>query len=210
MPDGSIISSRKGSAVFTFQAKGKPAHVGRNLADGVNAITGLSRLILEIEKIKPKLHSACNIGVIHGGLAVNQVPEFAHFELNIRGDNPDLMDKDRELLFGLCDQLNKEGAVIFSYHEQGFRPPKLFDSSAEAYFKKYQSIAHDRGLNISWQASGGVCDGNWITDAGVPCIDTLGPQGQGLHTDQETLFVNSFIERILICLGFIDQVIESH
>ena len=48
--------------------------------------------------------------------------------------------------------------------------------------------------------SGGVCEGNNLAAAGCPNIDTLGPCGGGLHTDQEFALIPSFAERAQLSL----------
>jgi glutamate carboxypeptidase len=51
------------------------------------------------------------------------------------------------------------------------------------------------GLELRFQSSGGVCEGNNLAAAGCPNIDTLGPCGGGLHSDQEFAVTASFAER---------------
>jgi len=51
------------------------------------------------------------------------------------------------------------------------------------------------GLDLKFQASGGVCEGNNLAAAGCPNIDTLGPCGGGLHSEQEFALLSSFSER---------------
>ena len=43
--------------------------------------------------------------------------------------------------------------------------------------------AQDR--SIRWQKTGGVCNGNLVAVRGVPCLGTLGVQGDQLHTRKE-------------------------
>jgi glutamate carboxypeptidase len=51
------------------------------------------------------------------------------------------------------------------------------------------------GLDLQFRASGGVCEGNNLAAAGCPNIDTLGPCGGGLHSDEEFALIPSFAER---------------
>jgi glutamate carboxypeptidase len=51
------------------------------------------------------------------------------------------------------------------------------------------------GLDLQFRPSGGVCEGNNLAAAGCPNIDTLGPCGGGLHSDQEFALISSFAER---------------
>jgi glutamate carboxypeptidase len=56
------------------------------------------------------------------------------------------------------------------------------------------------GVELKFQASGGVCEGNNLAAAGCPNIDTLGPCGGGLHSDQEFALIPSFAERAKLSL----------
>ena len=51
------------------------------------------------------------------------------------------------------------------------------------------------GLDLSFRPSGGVCEGNNLAAAGCPNIDTLGPCGGNIHSDQEFALIASFTER---------------
>ncbi|MEQ1493628.1 MAG: acetylornithine deacetylase, partial [Terricaulis sp.] len=51
------------------------------------------------------------------------------------------------------------------------------------------------GLDLQFRPSGGVCEGNNLAAAGCPNIDTLGPCGGGLHSDEEFAVIASFAER---------------
>jgi glutamate carboxypeptidase len=58
-----------------------------------------------------------------------------------------------------------------------------------------QSAGAALGLDLTFKPSGGVCEGNNLAAAGCPNIDTLGPCGGGLHSDQEFALIPSFAER---------------
>jgi glutamate carboxypeptidase len=51
------------------------------------------------------------------------------------------------------------------------------------------------GLDLKFAATGGVCEGNNLAAAGCPNIDTLGPCGGALHSDEEFALIPSFVER---------------
>jgi glutamate carboxypeptidase len=75
------------------------------------------------------------------------------------------------------------------------RPPKPLDPQAEKLFHLVQACGADLGLQIGWQASGGVCDGNNIAACGVPVVDTMGVRGGAIHSSDEYLIVESLAER---------------
>jgi acetylornithine deacetylase len=100
-----VIAS-KGVVRWRIRVRGKAAHSGKPHL-GVNAINHMARIVLAIEedhqrlsnKVHPLLGPAtCNVGVIHGGVQVNVVPDQCVIEV------------DRRLLPG-----EKVGAVLAEY-----------------------------------------------------------------------------------------------
>ena len=51
-------------------------------------------------------------------------------------------------------------------------------------------------MDIQWKDSGGCSDGNNLSSIGIPVIDTLGLRGEGLHTFQEYIIIDSILEQI--------------
>ena len=66
---------------------------------------------------------------------------------------------------------------------------------AEALFNLVRKAGADLGQPISWQPSGGVCDGNNIAACGVPVVDTMGVRGGKIHSMEEFLIVEILAER---------------
>jgi glutamate carboxypeptidase len=88
-----------------------------------------------------------------------------------------------------------EHDVEIRVHGAFGRPPKPLDASAEKLFCLVQSCGAALGQEISWRASGGVCDGNNIAACGVPVVDTMGVRGGAIHSPDEYLIVDSLVER---------------
>ena len=51
------------------------------------------------------------------------------------------------------------------------------------------------GLDINWNDTGGVCEGNNLWAAGCPNVDTLGVRGGDIHSAKEFAKLDSFGER---------------
>ena len=60
-------------------------------------------------------------------------------------------------------------------------------------FNLLKSCGQTLNRDIKWQASGGVCDGNFLAHAGLPTIDTLGGIGGKIHTHDEYLLTDSLV-----------------
>ncbi|MEL6212678.1 MAG: M20/M25/M40 family metallo-hydrolase, partial [Pseudomonadota bacterium] len=75
------------------------------------------------------------------------------------------------------------------------RPPKPMTPDLKAFFEALRSVGDDLGIDISWVATGGCCDGNNIAAAGIPVIDTLGVRGAHIHSPKEYVRLDSLEER---------------
>ena len=85
------------------------------------------------------------------------------------------------------------------------RPPKPLTPQQSTLIGWTKRAGAALGLDIPFKPSGGVCEGNNLAAAGCPNIDTLGPCGGNLHSDQEFALISSFAERaklsFLLLLG---------
>jgi hypothetical protein len=77
----------------------------------------------------------------------------------------------------------------------GTRPPKPLTDQQRTMVAWTRQAGAALGLDLKFQASGGVCEGNNLAAAGCPNIDTLGPCGGALHSDEEFALIPSFAER---------------
>ena len=111
-PEGLFAGERKGSGKFSIVVTGIAAHAGRDFYQGRNAISHLSSLICEIQKLNdPKESLTINIGLISGGVALNVVPNKAVTHIDVRFKNP----SDKKFF------LNKLNELIDNYNNaEGF------------------------------------------------------------------------------------------
>lgn len=204
MPDGSLVSERKGSAVFTIVAKGTSAHVGRDFHLGHNAISALARIIVKAEAYMAEHPGVLiNVGEIEGGQAVNIVPDQAVCKINVRVNTPQQTDEFYTFLMHTLQHENKTKGMNLTLHEQTSRPPKLCDSKTQYLFTALQQSANSLGYPLEWRPTGGVCDGNLLAAAGLPTLDTLGAIGGNLHTYEEFVLVDSIIQRARLTALFL-------
>jgi glutamate carboxypeptidase len=85
MLDGSLKTWRKGVAEFTVRVHGRAAHAGGDHEKGRNAIEEMAHQVLAIQKMTDYSRgTTLNVGVIHGGIASNVVPEEAVIEVDLR------------------------------------------------------------------------------------------------------------------------------
>ncbi|HLO41228.1 MAG TPA: M20/M25/M40 family metallo-hydrolase [Phycisphaerales bacterium] len=193
LPDGSLVISRPGSGQFMVEARGRSAHVGRDFASGISAVTALARAIVRMSEFAdPAMGRILNIGPMHGGIATNVVPDHARAWGNVRyKDEP-----TARLLEGMVLSCRQDHVLPSVHIETSFnRPAKPATEGVMKLAHAARAAAEDLGQAMPFGSTGGVCDGNILQDAGLPVIDTLGVRGGGLHTPDEWIDLRSLVER---------------
>lgn len=209
-PDGTLVSSRKGSANFALVARGRGAHAGRDFFEGRNAITAMARFITKAETLIHKEKGiTLNVGYIEGGGPVNIVPDLAFCRINIRVSNSDDMDKVKSDLNQIVKETNGCEEVSFVMHEETSTPPKPFDSKIEALFSALKKCGQWLGMQLACKPSGGACDGCRLYAAGLPNLDTLGAIGGNIHTHDEYIHLPSLTERARLTALFL-MMLAAH
>ncbi|MBL8651320.1 MAG: hydrolase [Sphingopyxis sp.] len=195
LPDGTLAGARPGSGNFSITVHGVSAHAGRNPDDGRNALLAAADLALRLDALK-SLELKVNPAKIDGGGPNNVVPDQAILRVNMRPSTPAAMVAAEVALRDTIANIQRDHDVHCHLHGGFNRPPKPLDAAATRLFELVRDCGADLDLPpISWNATGGVCDGNNIAACGVPVVDTMGPRGGAIHSSDEFLIVDSLAER---------------
>ncbi|MEQ1827799.1 MAG: hydrolase [Pirellula sp.] len=211
MADGSMVSHRKGTGTFTILVRGQAAHSGRNFHAGRNALVHASKVAIALDQLNGLQENVTiNVGRIRSGDAVNVVPDLAVMRVNVR-----VNDKaDEEWVVAQVQRVVYE----FNLPARGFRtelqgglgsPPKPADASVLRWMKVAESAAERVGQSLRWGLSGGASDGNKLSALGLPNIDTFGPEGDLLHSDQEWIRLSSLSRKAVLTASMIDAISQS-
>lgn len=194
LPDGTLAGARPGSGNFSFVVTGHPAHAGRNPADGRNALLAAADLALRLAAAaEPGL--TVNPARIDGGGPNNVVPAHAILRVNLRPATPANQQRAEQRIEAIRRSVAADHRVKIAVHGGFGRPPKPVTPAARSLFELVRRAGADLGQPISWQASGGVCDGNNIAACGVAVVDTMGVRGGAIHSSEEYLITDSLAER---------------
>ncbi len=193
---GTLAGERYGSSKFTVVVRGKAAHVGRNFNDGKNAICAISKIIMDIDQLNGQRDSLfINIGKIRGGEAVNVIPDISVCNIDARfataGDES-WLDTQLE---NIISKANNTQDVTFELHKGISKKPKLLEGKTKQLYELVKEVGNGLKQAVSWQSTGGCCDGNILAAAGLPNVDTLGVCGGKIHSAAEYLIVNSLVKR---------------
>lgn len=196
LADGALVGQRKGSGNFTVLSHGRAAHAGRAHHLGRNAVRALCEFICALDDLNGQRPGVTiNPGFIHGGGASNIVPDFSLCHVNIRIEQPDDEAWCHQHLDRLIRDANQKDGIRLSCHGGFGRKPKILTQANHQLLALTQACGASLGLDLPIKPSGGCCDGNNLAALGVANIDTLGVQGDHIHSDQEYLNVNSLVPR---------------
>lgn len=199
LPDGTMVSTRKGTGNFEFVFRGRSAHSGRDFEKGRNAVVACCKMMNDIWHLNEKSGATFNVGRISGGGALNIVPELAIGRINVRATSLEEQQEAERMLGRLVDHYNStesplEGIKVEQYG-RFTSPPKMMTPEIVELQKRIETCGQWLGIDIGWRPTGGACDGNKFSAAGLPNIDTLGPQGGLIHSSAEYLLTDSLVSR---------------
>lgn len=198
--DGGVTIGRYAIARFNLRTVGQPSHAGARLSDGKSAIAAMARKIIEIEEMTGP-DCTFSVGVIHAGQWVNCVSSFCDAQaLSMAKQQEDLDDGIARML-ALQESVN---GVAFEVTRGVTRPVWHPDQPGTLkIFEIAKEIASDLGFEMKGRSQGGGSDGNFTGAMGIPTLDSLGVRGQGLHTLNEHIKVDSLVERARLMAGLL-------
>lgn len=193
--DNQLVSWRKGSGNFSLLVRGRSAHAGRAFADGRNAIVMAAEIAAAVDALNTNPEITFNVASIDGGSPMNVVPAVGIVRFNARVKTPN----EQSLVENQIQALVKDfdSRTDFSVTVLGdFRsPPKPITPPMRKLMDRIGQCGAAIGIPVEWQGTGGASDGNKFAAAGLPNIDSLGPCGGRIHSDQEFLIPESLVPR---------------
>lgn len=208
----SMVTARKGMAVYDVRVEGKSAHAGNNHQSGASAILQMSHIIQRISELTDyEKDLTFNVGVLNAGTVPNRVPHFAEARGEMRTFSKEVFDQAVSSLLELNNispltswdgnfSCNIDIQIVLENNPWPANP------QTEKLFQHWQATAQALGIEMSREERGGLSDGNQLWDL-IPTIDGLGPNGRNAHCserssdgtkDQEYVTISSFIPKAIL------------
>jgi glutamate carboxypeptidase len=206
-PGGAVKTARKGSGSFLIRARGRAAHAGADFERGANAISELSRRVLDASAVTDLERGiTVNVGVIRGGIRPNVVPDYAEAEVDFRV--PTLEDALRvessiRALRSSDDRVSLEIEGGLHY------PPMERSPHVVAVYEIARAVAEEMGLALPEVSTGGASEASFAAALGVPTLDGLGADGDGAHAEHEHVLLPSIPERTALTAGVIQRLAQE-
>jgi len=201
LPGGALKIQRKGRLVIRLETNGKAAHAG-NPNQGINAIEELMHQLSRVKELE-KEETTVNIGLIEGGEKPNIVADTARAVLDVRF----WKNEQKEKFMASLKKLNPvlKGARVKCITESSTPPMEKTEASAEL-FSRIKEIASSLNMKLSAGKTGGGSDASIASGMGIPTLDGLGPDGDGIHAENEHLLLSSLVERTALLTEILIQL----
>ena len=204
-PPSMLVVGATGDVNIEVEVSGIASHAGAHPEDGVNAAAIASLAIADLTRDgwhgliqKGRNSGTSNIGAINGGEATNVVMPSVHVRAEARSHDPKFRQK-------IVDQFRKafERAARELKNSAGKRGSISFESRLkyesfkldlhEPSVETAKSAMESLGMEPEYRISNGGLDANWMTAHGIPTV-TMGCGQQGIHTVDEKLNIDSFLQ----------------
>ena len=191
---GEACIQRKGIITFRFKVHGVEAHSANCAERGANAIAEAAYKIIEIEKIKDAMGLTCCSSVINGGTVVNTVPGYCEFKVNVRFATSEQLDFIRGFMKDIAERVFVAGCRT-ELDEISFRIAMEYSLKNVDFLEKINGCFLKCGLPaLAGAKRSGGSDAAYITQAGIPCVDSVGIRGGKIHSPEEYAFISSLSE----------------
>jgi glutamate carboxypeptidase len=192
---------RKGVARYWVKSKGLASHSGNAPEAGINAIIDIANQALKVDQLNDLLAgtSVC-VTQMKGGITLNVIPPEAEMYIDVRFLKQTEYERVNEAIRALEPIVLGAQLEVTGYLD---RPPMERNTLALQTYSRASKIAESIGLTISETGSGGGSDGNFTAAQGIPTLDGMGPQGEGIHAKHEQVYKRSMPRRAALMAGIL-------
>ncbi|HNS32709.1 MAG TPA: M20/M25/M40 family metallo-hydrolase [bacterium] len=200
---GTVVTKRVGITDYSLEASGVAAHAGLYYGPKKSALLEMAHRIIWLESLnqgRDKL--SVNAGRIEGGLATNIVPDRVKCNFEIRFWDEKELKKNIDMIKSKLSEPVISGCVL-ELTEGKHRPPLSQGEGEKKLYRCVSRTASLLGQKVKEEHRNGGSDASWLSAAGVPSIDGLGPVGDLDRTEEEYIITETMFERIELTANLI-------
>lgn len=196
-----IMIGARGWLRLRLTTKGKAAHTGsRKTGVGINAIHAMAKAVAALSSLdignkkEPffEFGSSLHVSKIHGGIAVNIVPDRCVTEIDIRLVPSQTKEEILERIQHLLQNLKEKGRLQqYSVEVLQYNPAFLTDPKESIINILHGNIRKITGKNVPFAASGAGSVGNVIHKMNIPIVDAFGCDSGKVHAYNEWLDIST-------------------
>lgn len=198
---GRVKTARKGTGIFTMEAKGRAAHAGLEPEKGASAILEIARQIERLHALNDASDgTTVNVGVIRGGTRSNVVAACAQAEIDVRFST---QEEAGRLVKEITEARAFDERVQLLVRGGINRPPMERTAGVAALYEQARRIAAVLDFDLGEASVGGASDGNFIAAMNVAVLDGLGISGDGAHATHEHILTDDIATRGALLAGLL-------
>jgi glutamate carboxypeptidase len=202
-PEEAIKTWRKGVSSYDVRVEGLASHAGNAPEKGINAIVDLAQQIMALNAMNDLRNgTSVSVTMVNGGITGNVIPPKAEARVDVRALTGQAYREVLEQIMNLQPFVPGAKVTVSQRHMRG---PMERNAQMIASFEQARQIGQRYGLTIREDGSGGGSDGNFTAYEGIPTLDGLGPQGDGLHAEHEHVVVSSLARRATLIAGILND-----
>lgn len=205
-PDGEVVSARKGAWWTRIHVLGHPAHAGVEPDTGRNAVhaavTEAAR-ILQLHHSRPGL--TVQLTGLEGGEGLNTVPSSAALTVDMRAISEVDLAWGRAQLTSFAEH----AGIRLTVEDLGGPPPLERTPRVATLAGAAIELGGLLGHGFGEALTGGVSDGSWAAQAGIPTLDGLGPVGGLDHGPDEYIETATLVSRCGVVAGLVAAIDEG-
>lgn len=188
--NGEVTIERKGQTALSVTIHGRAGHAGYMFTNGsLSAVTEAVHWVNTLNKFhSQELDTTVNVGVFQAGEKRNIVAPTATVEWDIRYSRREVKDQLEQCIKDLTQHAQQLGYQV-EIHMIKTNPALVPDERTVAYVERMRAVAQRIGHPFALKKRGGMSDANHLSACGPICIDSLGPTGDGDHSEREYLSV---------------------
>lgn len=198
-----LKTGRKGTGGYWLTLHGIASHAGNRPTDGASAITAAAEAVLAVQTLaRPDLGTTVSAGIIHGGSAMNVIPETCTVEFDIRVRT---LAEAQRVDTAVRAWQPSDPRVTVELRGGMNRPP--FEQAADtlALYARARGIAATLGFDLGHESVGGGSDGNFTAPI-TPTLDGLGAPGDGAHAQHEHIRLDRWTAHVQLLTRLIQTI----
>lgn len=202
---GTIVTGAPYHYSFVARVAGKEAHAGVNPEQGVSALEIAAKALASLEWGRLSEFSTANIGMIHGGQAINVVANDCTVEGECRSVYEDRVKAQQIAITEAFEtQAKALGGSVQVDWEIDY--PGVFYQTDDPFLQLLKDAADAKGFPVTYLVSGGGSDANVFSTKGLKPV-TVGVGMTNFHSVDEYITVEDlenaarYVKAILLTMA---------
>jgi tripeptide aminopeptidase len=200
-PVSTLVTSAPSQDSIEVWVHGKTAHAGAEPEKGVNAIKVAAEAISAMPQGRIDHETTANVGIIHGGVATNIVPDKVYVKMEARSrDDVKLAAQTAAMAASFQEAAERNAARIEFKLKRMYTTYRLADD--HPVVTAAAAAMGARGLEPHIVGSGGGTDANIYAEHGIHCA-ILSTGMSAVHTPQEHIAIKDMLD----CAHLLEQIV---